>query len=259
MKKIDVHAHYGRWPFAGRDASVADMMAILKKHDIEAFFLSSAKAIQYDFVEGNRELFEAIADVDGLFGYVYVNANYIEESISEVRKYCRHPKFIGVKIHPDYAGRPPDCEGLLPLYELAGKLEVPVLIHTWGEGDADPRRLANINRRYPEVRLIAAHMGGDRPDLGAELAGMTNGNVYLEICSTCVAFDKIRSAVEAAGIERVLFGTDYSLFDPSFTIGAVESADLTDKQREFIYYKNALRLFARYPGNGDAEFRVEEC
>jgi len=42
-----------------------------------------------------------------------------------------------------------------------------------------------------------------------------------------------------------MYGTDYALFSPSYTIGAVESAGLTEDEKEHIYKLNALRVFTR--------------
>lgn len=96
------------------------------------------------------------------------------------------------------------------------------------------------------MKVIAAHMGANRYDLGWELARKSNNNVFLEICSTDIDYDKIRHAVDAAGDQRVLFGTDYSLFDPSYTIGVVESSNLSEREKMYIYRENALRIFTKY-------------
>jgi uncharacterized protein len=246
INRIDIHAHYGKWPFVGRDAEIEDIKAAMKKHDIQAFFLSSSKAIMYDFIEGNHELFSNIADVQGLYGYVVVNPNYMEESLDEVRKYADNPKFIGVKYHPEYCKKPADCEEMIPLFQMMEALNAPVLIHTFGDGLSSPLRLHNVNSKFPNVKLIAAHMGGNRFDLGIQLAKEANQNVFLEICSTDISCDKIKLAMDAAGAERILFGTDYSLFDPSYTIGAVESSQLANMERQMLFYENALKVFTRF-------------
>lgn len=50
MRKIDMHAHYGKWPFEGHDSSVEDIERALVKYEMDAIFLSSSKAIMYDFM-----------------------------------------------------------------------------------------------------------------------------------------------------------------------------------------------------------------
>lgn len=245
MRKIDIHAHYGKWPFVGHDATVEDIERTLVKYEMDAIFLSSSKAIMYDFIEGNRETFEDIADSKGLYGYVVINSNYPGESLSEVKKYMNHPKFIGVKYHPDYCGKPIDHDELKTIYKYLEDNGLPVLIHTY-DGISSPLLILNINKEFPGLKVIAAHMGGSRFDLGCELAKKSNNNVFLEICATDIDYDKIRQAVDTAGAERVLFGTDYSLFDPSYTIGAVESSRLSEREKMCIYRENALRIFTQY-------------
>jgi uncharacterized protein len=243
MRKIDSHAHFGSWPFAGADAGIEDLTGAMAKYEIDAFLLSSSSAIMYDFSEGNQNLFEVIEHVPGLFGYVVVNANYVRESVQEIKKYAGSKKLAGVKYHPDYCRRPADCDDMSPLYAQIEELDLPVLIHTFADGLSSPLRLLAINRKYPRLKLIAAHMGGPRFDLGIQLAGQANENVFLEICSTDISVDKIRQAVDRCGADRVLFGTDYSLFDPSYTIGAVESSELSQDEKQMIYYRNAARIF----------------
>ncbi len=248
MRKIDVHAHYGKWPFAGRDASIDDFDRAVEEYETDAFFISSSSAIMYDFVEGNRELFDAISGRSSLYGYVVINSNYPRESMEEIRKYEQHPGFIGVKYHPDYCRKPADSEELYKLYAYMEAQEIPMLIHTFGDGLSSPMKLVSVNKAFPGLKIAAAHMGGDRYDLGILLAQNTNDSIVLEICATYTVRDKIRLAVDGAGIGRVMYGTDYSLFDPSYTIGAVESSVLSEKEKECIYRLNAQRFFSRYQG-----------
>ena len=47
----------------------------------------------------------------------------------------------------------------------------------------------------------------------------------------------------AYGTERVLFGTDYPMWDIDTEIERFMKIDLTQEQREDILYNNASRLF----------------
>lgn len=243
MKKIDIHAHYGKWPFMGRDSSVEDILASMGKFDIGAFFLSASKALMYDFVEGNAGLFEKIEGCSGLYGYVVVNSNYPDKSFQEICKYQNHPQFIGVKYHPEYCRKPADCRELEKIYEWLEAKGIPVLIHSFGEGISSPMRLIPLNRKFPALKVVAAHMGGPRYDLGLELVQNSNENIFLEICSTDISSGKIEKAVKVAGVGRVLFGTDYTLFHPSHVIGALESSKLDEVEKEHIYRLNAEKIF----------------
>jgi predicted TIM-barrel fold metal-dependent hydrolase len=44
-------------------------------------------------------------------------------------------------------------------------------------------------------------------------------------------------------VERVLFGTDYPLWTPEEEIERFMQIDLTEEERENIFYNNAAKLF----------------
>lgn len=61
MRCIDVHCYYGKWGFPIYDRTIADILEMMARAEVEKTILISARAIQYDFVAGNAELAEAIA------------------------------------------------------------------------------------------------------------------------------------------------------------------------------------------------------
>jgi hypothetical protein len=74
MKKIDAHAHYGYWPFPILADSESDLLQMLTENEIEKCILSSAKAVQYDFVAGNQELKPLLDRNPALYGYITLNS-----------------------------------------------------------------------------------------------------------------------------------------------------------------------------------------
>jgi predicted TIM-barrel fold metal-dependent hydrolase len=92
-------------------------------------------------------------------------------------------------------------------------------------------------------------MGGDAWWEGIRAAQQAP-NLYLEICATYSDPDKVRAAIEAVGVERVLFGTDSTLFDAAHMLGAVADAGLTAREQELVLGENARRLFRlQLPGS----------
>ena len=70
MRIIDVHGHVGTWMFPIRGAGASDLEMNMAACGIEKIILSHVSALTYDFVEGNRELADIIADRDSKWGYV---------------------------------------------------------------------------------------------------------------------------------------------------------------------------------------------
>ena len=55
--------------------------------------------------------------------------------------------------------------------------------------------------------------------------------------------EKARELIMAYGTDRVLFGTDYPMWEPAGEIARFMQIDLTERQREDILYHNAAKLF----------------
>lgn len=242
MTIIDIHTHYGKWPFPMANVSPSEMAATLKRWDIQTAVVSSSLAIVYDFREGNRVLAEAIEGQPELLGYVTLNLNYPEESVRELESYLARPGFVGVKIHPLYCRQKINSpNGQF----LAGKMAEygrPLLLHTYSSALESPWNVVPLAKRFPNLPIIVAHMGGDTWWEGIAVAGEAP-NLYLEPCATWADADKVAQAVREVGAERFLFGSDYTLFDPGHTLGMIEDAELSAEERELILYGNAARLF----------------
>jgi len=242
MRLVDVHAHYGKWPFPIPERDAQGLLRLMDESDIEICLLSSTLAIVYDMREGNRRLAEAIRPCHPrLRGYVTVNANYLTESCEEMDRYLDGERFLGVKIHPSYQGRSAASAENLRLVEEVAKRRRPLLIHTMGEGAV--QETLDLARRFPELTVVFGHGGGDAWEQAAREAGRMN-NVYLEFCASHCERLKVPEGVRLAGAHKVMFGSDLDLISPHFVRGMYDSALLAENQRSQVYRDNAVRLFA---------------
>jgi predicted TIM-barrel fold metal-dependent hydrolase len=242
MGIIDVHVHYGKWPFPMAQVSPAEMVTTLNSHGIQRAMVSSAMAIVYDFREGNRALAEAIAPHPQLFGYVTLNLNYPERSLQELDRYWRRPKFLGAKVHPLYCRQKVSSpNGQRLARELADR-NCPLLVHTYSSPVESPWNVVPIARENPDLPIVMAHMGGDAWWEGIA-AAKESPNLYVDFCATWGDVDKVARVVAELGPERVLFGSDYTLFEPGHTLGMLEEAALSSEERSLILHGNAERLF----------------
>jgi predicted TIM-barrel fold metal-dependent hydrolase len=248
MRIIDIHAHYGEWFFPIYRSSKKSIVEMMNHHDIEVVILSSSKAITYDMVEGNMDLDMILDSNKGLYGYVYVNPNYPELSKAEIEKYLANPLFKGVgEIHPDYSGLPVDSEESISILIEAAEYRKPFLIHTYSLENV--RALVELVKKFPDNVFIAGHMGGTVAS-GTGLswkkaidAAKEYSNLYLEICMTLFEKGKLEEAVDKAGADKIMFGSDLTLLNPAHTIGMILSAEISRNDREKIFYLNAKRVF----------------
>jgi len=69
-------------------------------------------------------------------------------------------------------------------------------------------------------------------------------NVYLEICSSFTCRSKIETVVKEIGAQRIVFGSDSTLINPTFIIGMVIESDISKEEKEKIFYLNAKDLLS---------------
>lgn len=153
----------------------------------------------------------------------------------------------GVKLHPDIQGFKIDDYRCLKIYELCEKHGIPVLLHT-GDNRYDfsnPNRVKPILDTYTDLTVIGAHFGGwSIWDKAVEtLVGYKN--FYVDCSSSLYAItpEKATEFIHAYGAERVMFATDYPMWNPKEELERLDKLDLTQEEREQILYKTASKLF----------------
>ena len=153
----------------------------------------------------------------------------------------------GVKLHPDIQGFKIDDYRCLKIYELCEKHGIPVLLHT-GDNRYDfsnPNRVKPILDTYTDLTVIGAHLGGwSIWDKAVETLGGYK-NFYVDCSSSLYAItpEKATEVIRAYGAERVMFATDYPMWNPKEELERFDKLDLTQEEREQILYKTASKLF----------------
>ena len=134
----------------------------------------------------------------------------------------------GIKLMPMYAGFRPDDERLTPLWHYAQQHRLPVLLHTGTTFISQaplectlPRHLDPVAARFPEVRMILAHLG--HPYEGECIAVIRkHPHLYADLSALHYRpFQLYHSLmlVQEYGVwDKVLFGTDYPFTTVKATI-----------------------------------------
>lgn len=239
---VDVHAHLGEWPYPLAPVGVADLEAACDRFRIDTVVISSVLAIKYDMQRGNAELAAAIEGRPRLLGYVVLDPNDLDGSTQELDRWLRHPQFVGVKIHCEYARRPTASAEVRRLVAEVARRGVPLLIHN--DGPDWPGALAALAAEHPTLPLIVAH--GVLPPYSVDRvcqALRDSPNAHLEFASTFPVPGAIERARDFLGVERLPFGSDYNLIDTAYVLGTYASAELTPAERVRVMHDNGWRLF----------------
>lgn len=145
---------------------------------------------------------------------------------------------------------PDNLSALVEVCESYGK---PIMFHVSepvghdypGKGTATPDRFLEFLKRFPDVRVIAAHWGGGLPfyELMPEVARITRNVVYDSAATTYLyRFPVFRMAIELAGARRVLFASDYPVLSQERLRKRVERLALADDTWRMIAGENAVRI-----------------
>jgi predicted TIM-barrel fold metal-dependent hydrolase len=134
----------------------------------------------------------------------------------------------GIKLMPMYAGFRPDDSRLDPLWSYASRHGLPVLLHTGTTFVAQaplectlPRWLDEVARRFPEVRIVMAHLG--HPYEGECIATIRkHPHVYADISALHYRpwqfFNSLMLVQEYGVWSKLLFGSDYPFTTVDATI-----------------------------------------
>lgn len=153
----------------------------------------------------------------------------------------------GVKLHPDIQAFKIDDYRCLKIYELCEERNLPILMHT-GDNRYDysnPNRLLPILEIYKSLKIIGAHLGGWSIWDTAVNSYKDFDNFYVD-CSSSFKYlkpEKARDIIRKYGADKVLFGTDYPMWDSKSELEYFFSLGLDEKEIMCILNKNAKKLF----------------
>ncbi|MEM1522713.1 MAG: amidohydrolase family protein [Thermofilaceae archaeon] len=232
---IDAHAHIGSDHRFLMRAEPERVLSVYDRCGIRAGLFSSTISLLCGVKEGNQHVLEGAKRHPGRILPLY-SLNPLEENCLEMLKEL-HELFYGVKFHPDYFGIQPSHPLSLSALRQAADLGLPLMLHSY-DGGAEAERVA---RELPGLTVVAYHMGGVRwTECLRRLAKLEN--TLVEISSSLANPGMVKAAVDELGADRVLFGTDVPYNDPAVSLAKVLEADLSEREREGILWRNAERL-----------------
>jgi predicted TIM-barrel fold metal-dependent hydrolase len=113
-----------------------------------------------------------------------------------------------------------------------------------GQEASDGQELAALAARHPQVRFILAHIGGGG-DWEHSLAALrATPNVYVDLSGSGVDGGMLEACLEAAGVERLLWGTDLTMDAGWAKLRYLERL-LPPPELELVQWRNAARIFPR--------------
>ena len=139
-----------------------------------------------------------------------------------------------------------DDKKRLPVYKACMVRDLPILFHM---GDARselsaPKKLANVLEKLPELKCIAAHLGGYQRWDEAK-ACLKGANVWVDTSSSLFVLnpDEARRSIEHFGIDKVMFGTDFPMWTHEKELERFFALAYGEEENRKMLYDNFEKLF----------------
>lgn len=227
------------------DGTVSTLSKEAEVAGIEHCIVQSVATTPKQVSSINNFIADSVAKSEGKFtglGTLHPDSENVEADVNEIINLG----LKGVKLHPDIQKFKIDDYRMLKIYELCeGRL--PILMHT---GDyrydlSNPNRIVPILEIYKELTVIGAHFGGWSVWEEATQKLSKYKNFYVDCSSSLYAItaEKAKELIMEYGTDRVLFGTDYPMWEPKVEIERFLQIELSEEERRDIFYNNAAKLF----------------
>ena len=158
--------------------------------------------------------------------------------------------FKGIKLHLDYQGFYADEKKMCPVYEIAQSLGLPILFHAGLDRGlpppirVTPKRLLNVHRQFPDLKIIAAHMGGE-DNYDETETYLLGTDIYLDTSYVLriMGEETLKRFISKHPVKRILFGTDSPFTDQATELKYLQNLSFLDQDaKDKILGKNAANL-----------------
>jgi predicted TIM-barrel fold metal-dependent hydrolase len=176
---------------------------------------------------------------------IQVHPHFPEESCREIERCCggEGVRWIGELVGymmgfaDEYA-----TSDALEIMRSARDHKAVVNFHCY-----DTKVIDRLCKAVPDLKLVLAHPGHGREEILARLAKVAqHPNLHLDIAGSGIdRFGVIRCAMDHAGKEKILFGTDFPINNPAVYVHGVQFEPLSKPELSALFEKNFLRLHGR--------------
>lgn len=250
-KVIDCHAHLHHHSLADwerQDQSLIDAADRLGIDQLCCSILTPKRpASAAQFRDCNGWLKDAMARYPGrVLGYCYVNPGHTREAVDEIKRRVGDEGFIGIKLYNEFTCTDPT---VFPVIEQAIALKVPILHHAGHlhyplaeqPRISDGGHLAELAKRYPEAKLICAHVCGGGDWEWTIKALRHAPTVFLDTSGSVTDDGVMELAAKVLGADRLLFGCDMSM---TAGMGRIRAAELDAAAKAKILGGNMAAILA---------------
>ena len=225
--------------------TVGELLALEKEAGITHACIHSVAVTPRHIESINRFISETVSlHPDSVTGYAAIHPDY--EDIQGLIRDVRTMGLKGLKIHPDMQRFALDSPKAMEMFAaIEGKM--PIIIHT---GDpryeySRPRQMKKVLDAFPKLVCVCAHLGGWSEWDEATRTLAEYENVYVDTSSSLYTLkpEEGRRITRSYSRDRVLFGTDYPMWNPQPEINCLMDMGLEENEYRRILWENAERFY----------------
>lgn len=241
---IDMHAHLWRGRYKENKEEIIKAADVYNISRIHISSLGSQYPDETEITELNQATHDFMKEQPRLIhGYCYINPNHAN-SRQTLTFGIEEQGMTGMKL---WIATYCDDPKVFPLIEKCIDYDIPILVHAFYKSvgqlphESVGSHFANLAKRYPEAKIIMAHLAANCHMGIKEIKSYPN--VYVDISGSIFRRDDLDYTKKHIGADRILFGSDLPGASFLVNLGQTEEADLTEEERQKIYYQNTLNLF----------------
>ncbi|MDA1080737.1 MAG: amidohydrolase family protein [Gemmatimonadetes bacterium] len=260
---IDCHVHlnhYADEEFDGLSTSLSKLLATMRRNRVDQSIILTS----YKVSPGRpsmRQVVEAVKDTPSLHVVAGISYETVDAAVVEdLDDLLAAGLLKGLKLYPGYEPFYPCDPKLEPVYDLAAKYDVPVMIHC---GDtysprgkvkySHPLNVDEVAVDHPDVKFVICHLGNPWLTDCMEVV-YKNANVYADISGLVLGdfTDRFEAYMRRQlqdllvwGVDpsNVLYGTDWPISSMESYLEFMEDLKIPVKEREAIMWENTANLF----------------
>ncbi|MBQ8431545.1 MAG: amidohydrolase [Clostridia bacterium] len=229
------------------NGKVSDLLERAGKAGIDHAIVQSVATAPKQVQSINNFIAEAVKESDGRLTGLGTLHPDSEDQVGDV-KHLLELGLKGVKLHPDIQKFKIDDYRMLKIFDLCEEAGIPILMHA---GDdrydfSNPNRMKPILEIYKNLTVVGAHFGGWTvwDEAVRELSAFPNFFVDCSSSFPFISAEKVKELICGYGADKVLFGTDYPMWEPQTEIDALLSLGLSREEYQMIFSENAKRVFS---------------
>lgn len=240
MKVIDSHIHIPSPGWSGKDnyfKSVASAVDYLLNTGTSSAIFTTWQGVlaktEEDLNQANEDSLRLSREFKGiLYPGAVIHPEFYEKSREWLARF-RGEGYLWVGELVPYAAKLEfDAAPWMKLFEECARFGHSVQLH-------NSQAVIRVAEKYPEMQVICSHID---KQLLSQLALLDNA--WLDMSGMCggLQIGGMESAKDIMRIDRLLYGTDFTNYEPAAFIARVKAVFKSSNEQEMIFHKNINSL-----------------